>query len=142
MFVAVRRGPASIVAKCLQLPSASSIPSSNVTRSLKHPHFLLRLSSVPALRALSTASSWRQEAAAQASQYNRTGGAVDDGSTQKAPRAEAQYGPVTRFAELGERNMVSPTIVRTITQDMKLETMTHVQVLTINETLKGIDVYA
>lgn len=37
--------------------------------------------------------------------------------------------------------MVVPTVVKTITQGMKLDTMTHVQSLTINETLKGGDVY-
>ncbi|KAL8802608.1 MAG: hypothetical protein Q9182_003699 [Xanthomendoza sp. 2 TL-2023] len=51
-------------------------------------------------------------------------------------------GPVTRFRELGERGMVCSTVVRTLIEDMKLETMTQVQSLTINETLKGGDVLA
>ena len=51
-----------------------------------------------------------------------------------------QHGPVTRFEDLGTRKMVSETVVDTITQEMGLETMTQVQSLTINETLKGIDV--
>ncbi|KAL8822039.1 MAG: hypothetical protein Q9223_000031 [Gallowayella weberi] len=51
-------------------------------------------------------------------------------------------GPVTRFRELGERGMVCSTVVRTLVEDMKLETMTQVQSLTINETLKGGDVLA
>ena len=50
-------------------------------------------------------------------------------------------GLVTKFQELADRKMVSPTVVKTITQEMKLETMTQVQSMTINETLKGIDVY-
>lgn len=37
--------------------------------------------------------------------------------------------------------MVCPTVVNTLTQEMGLETMTQVQSLTINETLKGGDVY-
>ncbi|KAL8834707.1 MAG: hypothetical protein Q9176_007314 [Flavoplaca citrina] len=53
-----------------------------------------------------------------------------------------RHGPVTRFAELRERAMVCPTIVKTLVEDMKLETMTQVQSLTINETLKGGDVLA
>ena len=53
--------------------------------------------------------------------------------------ATAQYGPATKFAELAERNLVSEKIVRTLTEDMGLVTMTQVQSLTINETLKGVD---
>lgn len=36
--------------------------------------------------------------------------------------------------------MVSRPVVNTLIQDMGLETMTSVQSLTINESLKGIDV--
>ena len=50
-------------------------------------------------------------------------------------------GLVTKFQELADRKMVSPTVVTALTQEMKLETMTQVQSMTINETLKGIDVY-
>lgn len=52
----------------------------------------------------------------------------------------AQHGPVTKFKDLATRNMVCRTVVDTITHEMGLETMTQVQSLTINETLKGIDV--
>ena len=51
-----------------------------------------------------------------------------------------QHGPVTKFQELSDRSMVCDTLVKTITRDMGLETMTQVQSMTINETLKGIDV--
>lgn len=47
---------------------------------------------------------------------------------------------VTKFQQLADLNMVSPVVVKTLTADMGLETMTQVQSLTINETLKGIDV--
>ncbi|KAL8854737.1 MAG: hypothetical protein Q9221_000519 [Calogaya cf. arnoldii] len=59
-------------------------------------------------------------------------------TAQRPPR----NGPVTRFIELQERGMVCPTVVKTLVEDMKLETMTQVQSLTINETLKGGDVLA
>ena len=36
--------------------------------------------------------------------------------------------------------MVSETVIDTLTRQMGLETMTHVQALTINEILKGQDV--
>jgi len=70
---------------------------------------------------------------------------VDESNSQRPP-SDAQiheatrYGPVTSFNELSERGMVCNTVVNTITQGMGLETMTEVQSLTINETLKGIDV--
>lgn len=51
-----------------------------------------------------------------------------------------ENGPVTMFRELVEREMVDGTIVETLIKDMGLETMTPVQSLTINETLKGVDV--
>ena len=54
--------------------------------------------------------------------------------------AASQLGPVTKFHELAERQLVSPVLVETLTRDMKLETMTDVQSLTINQTLKGVDV--
>ncbi|KAI4191198.1 MAG: hypothetical protein L6R41_000245 [Letrouitia leprolyta] len=73
---------------------------------------------------------------------------IADEVTAQRPPSDAQideavqHGPVTRFKELGERQMVCPTVVRTLTEDMGLETMTQVQSLTINETLKGGDVLA
>ena len=51
----------------------------------------------------------------------------------------ARHGPITKFKDLGQRGQVCETVVETITKDMGLETMTQVQSLTINESLKGID---
>ena len=138
MITAARRGHASI-ARCLRLPTISS-PSCNVALFWKNTYSVARLASTPASRAFNTAPQWRQEAAIGAQEYQRNSNSADGGTTSKSPRPQAQYGPVTKFAELGERNMVCQTIVDRITRDMKLETMTHVQSLTINETLKGIDV--
>ena len=142
MFATARRGHASI-AKCLRLPSTSST-SFNLALLWKTNHFATRLASAPASSAFHTASQWRQEAAVQAREYqqNNYAGNGDGESMRKSPQAQAQYGPVTKFAELGERNMVCQTVVNRITRDMNLVTMTEVQSLTINETLKGIDVYA
>lgn len=50
-----------------------------------------------------------------------------------------QHGPVTKFKDLAGRGMVCQTVVDTITKKMALETMTQVQSLTINESLKGQD---
>ncbi|KAL8711384.1 MAG: hypothetical protein Q9220_004281 [cf. Caloplaca sp. 1 TL-2023] len=72
---------------------------------------------------------------------------ADEVSAQKPPSDSqideaVQHGPATKFKQLGEQKMVCPTVVRTLIEDMKLETMTQVQSLTINETLKGGDVLA
>ncbi|MCJ1439225.1 hypothetical protein MMC27_008616 [Xylographa pallens] len=78
--------------------------------------------------------------------FDEEEGEVQDYSQKHDPDSHSSGGtrgaPVTKFQELAERKMVSATVVQTITQDMKLETMTQVQSLTINETLKGIDVLA
>lgn len=50
--------------------------------------------------------------------------------------------PITKFADLETRQIIHPNVVRTLTQDMGLETMTEVQAATINEALKGTDVVA
>ena len=47
---------------------------------------------------------------------------------------------VTRFEDLATHKMVCSTVVTTLTSSMGLETMSDVQVQTINETLKGGDV--
>ena len=50
--------------------------------------------------------------------------------------------PVTEFHQLGSRDLVHPTVVKTLTDDMHLDKLTQVQTLTINEALKGVDVVA
>ncbi|SLM33719.1 atp-dependent rna helicase mss116 [Lasallia pustulata] len=70
-----------------------------------------------------------------------------DVNSQRPPSDEdvgvsASLEMVTKFQQLADLNMVSPVVVKTLTADMGLETMTQVQSLTINETLKGIDVLA
>ncbi|CBF88575.1 ATP-dependent RNA helicase helA [Aspergillus nidulans FGSC A4] len=48
----------------------------------------------------------------------------------------------TRFAELGERNILPRNLVENLTKHMKLETMTEVQRRTILESVKGGDMLA
>lgn len=69
---------------------------------------------------------------------------VDEhGSSPDAPRVdEAEMtGPITKFAELGDRGIIDKSVINTLVKKMGLETMTEVQSLTINEAIKGIDVY-
>ncbi|KAL8775724.1 MAG: hypothetical protein Q9209_000220 [Squamulea sp. 1 TL-2023] len=73
---------------------------------------------------------------------------IEDEVAAEQPPSDAQinqatrHGPVNRFKDLQERGMVCATVVKTLVEDMQLETMTQVQSLTINETLKGGDVLA
>ncbi|KAI9811071.1 MAG: hypothetical protein M1827_005653 [Pycnora praestabilis] len=57
-------------------------------------------------------------------------------------RQQTESGPITRFQELADRGLVSAQIIRNITEQMKLSTMTQVQSMTINEALQGADVLA
>lgn len=72
-------------------------------------------------------------------------GEIEQEVFAQTPPTDAQinravkYGPVTKFKDLAERGMVCQTVVDTITKDMGLETMTQVQSLTMNESLKGKD---
>ena len=52
----------------------------------------------------------------------------------------AENSVVTRFEELSRHGLVCDTVVKTLTKTMGLETMTPVQSMTMNETLKGDDV--
>jgi ATP-dependent RNA helicase MSS116 len=62
--------------------------------------------------------------------------AVENEAVEDAPS-----GIITRFDDLAKQKIVHPNLVAAITQDMGLETMTDVQVGTINEAIKGVDLY-
>lgn len=107
--------------------------SSDVARS--------RVIAIPLVRQFHQ-SSWRNQVAAAA--------AVETNSehtpqSQRAPSNDSveeatPSGPATKFIELGERGLVNRKIIDTITKRMKLDTMTQVQSLTLNEALKHKDV--
>lgn len=95
-------------------------------------------------RTLHSSPLWRRSAPAVAEaelDEDFIVGQVEKPLSDSQSNAATEHGPVTKFQELADRGMVSPTVVKTLTQDMRLETMTQVQSLTINETLRGIDVY-
>lgn len=146
MLNIVRRGPASI-AKPFIAPFNSpkcinSELSQNFYRLTDHGRFVLRS------RALHTTSKCRQNAFGVKSlendandESNSQGSSLRQSASSGIQSQQARnYGPVTKFEELAQRKMVCDTVVKTITDAMGLKTMTHVQSLTINETLKGIDV--
>lgn len=86
---------------------------------------------------------WLRDAGAAASvEYNAPAQNQDrdNAPTSSNSGQEAKLAPLTRFQELAERNLVDEILIRPITNDMNITTMTHVQSLTINQTLKGVDV--
>ena len=141
MLSAARRGSASI-ARSIRLESAAPRISDSL---LPQKTVLKRVQIQPLarVRAFSLRTQFRQHAAARAQVIEKE---VEEGVNAQRPPTDkqigeaVQHGPVTRFAELLERGMVCETVVNTLTRDMGLETMTQVQSLTINESLKGIDV--
>ena len=62
-------------------------------------------------------------------------------SARPEAHLKEEDGPITKFAELAERNLVAKNVVDTLTKGMGLETMTEVQALTIEKSLKGGDMY-
>ena len=129
MFNALRRGPTSI-AQLTRLPS--SIP-----RSIPRIQQSLRCYGNPNIvaRAFSSKAPLRQHAAARVVEAE-----IEQTPSDNPTKEAIRHGPVTQFQELSDRSMVCDTLVKTITRNMGLETMTQVQSMTINETLKGIDV--
>ena len=147
MLNALRRGPAS-VARALRLSSTSSsaivcVRSAGTKRSqicsLQRP-------SVISCRALHSSPQWRRTAAIAEAHDDAVEGQARQQVTSQSPPSDSEndaskvLGRVIKFRQLADLNMVNPVIVNTLTKDMGLETMTQVQSLTINETLKGIDV--
>ena len=145
MLNIIRRGPAS----ALRLLSSASLCSRCIraAKSRDSQQLLPRCLTQVVIRSFGSAPQLRWTAAATASYEDEAiNGELEQDVNAEEPPSDAQikrainYGPVTKFHELSERGMVCPTVVDTITRGMGLETMTQVQSLTINETLKGIDV--
>lgn len=92
-------------------------------------------------RSFGTSPTWRRSAAAKAVIEDEL---VQDVNAEELPSdsqidVATKHGPVTKFQDLADRGLVCQTVVDTITKNMGLETMTQVQSLTLNESLKGAD---
>jgi len=81
----------------------------------------------------STATGYRTAQAARPRYDHSDEEYLEDGTV---PANAAVY---TKFQELADNDLVNPNIIREITHGMGHETMTPVQTMTINETLKGRD---
>ena len=136
MLNIVRRGPASTIPSLL----FRSIPLRCIrtTQARDLQQCIPRGTYAIAPRPFGTSTKWKQFAAAAAAHEDEA--IQSEVSPDAQTRQPTNYGPVTQFKELAERGMVSETVIDTITRQMGLETMTHVQALTINEILKGQDV--
>ncbi|KAK3670274.1 hypothetical protein LTR78_009828 [Recurvomyces mirabilis] len=117
-----------VIQRCSASILRVSTTSSNVSCSLVLRRNALQHISQPsriASRSLHQTSLLRQQVAA----------AAEDGDSDAPPQ-------ITRFDELGTEGIIHPTIVRTLTRNMGMETMTEVQSATINEALGGADIIA
>ena len=145
MLNIVRRGPASTVSSLLYRSISSRCI--RTTNALGVQQCIPRDGYEISARSFGTSTKWRQVAAAATAHEEEAvqseaeqGYSLNEPSSNLQTKRPTNYGPVTTFKELAERGMVSGTVIDTLTRQMGLETMTHVQTLTINEILKGHDV--
>ncbi len=143
MLTALRRGPASAATTWFSTPLCSQYVRLIRPRAVRRS--VPRTSHPLTPRAFGTSSPWRQSATASAEYEEAVEGELEQEVNAEEPPSDThidsaiRYGPVTKFEDLASRGLVCQTVVETITKDMGLHTMTQVQSLTLNESLKGID---
>ena len=121
MFGAVRRCPATLARNLASVSTRTlRISLTHNSSVLRIPLQSARLQNVSFAGFHNSATRWQQEA-------------------QEEQQSIEEDGPVTEFKELATRGLVHPNLIRTITNQMKLTTMTDVQTRTINEALSGVD---
>ncbi|KAI4736180.1 DEAD-domain-containing protein [Aureobasidium sp. EXF-12298] len=118
--------------RCSTVLPRSVAQISSATRSSAVSNISRPYNAALITRSLHQTSQWRQQNAAVAEQEEGLG-------FQSEPN---DNGPITTFAELGQRQLVSKGVVQTLIKDMGLETMTEVQTATINQALEGNDILA
>lgn len=141
LAAALRRGPASI-SRSLQLPStcsrySKSILSPKIHQNVPYPATSPFIQCFSAQRQLGQRAAFAEPEGIE--NEDRDGAHIQQPSSSSQTSESVHQSPITRFVELEERKLVCPTVVRTLIRDMGLDTMTQVQSLTINETLKGVD---
>ena len=125
MFNAVRRG--RLLSQAINIASESTSTSFRLQRQSAPWQRLSQTSTkLQAYRSFSSLRILRQQAAAQS----------EDVDTVQTPN---QF---TKFHELGDAGVISPLVIDTIVNKMKIHTMTEVQRMTLNECLDGTDVVA
>lgn len=140
MLSAVRRAPGSLKRV---LSSRSTAASIAIARRLT-PSTSISTRYTPqvagAARQLHSTPRWQRDAYATAASIDYDAPAEHQDRNNAPAKSNPKEGPITSFQELAEKKLVDANLIRPITDDMKITTMTHVQSLTINETLKGVDV--
>jgi ATP-dependent RNA helicase MSS116 len=135
MFAACRRGVVSVcnisrTAFPLFAPAVKSAALSLSARNVSRQAIVSRYLNT------STASGYRTPLAARP-QYGRYAHADEEYLEEgTVPTNTAMY---SKFQELADNGLVDPNVIREITHGMGHETMTPVQTMTINETLRGRD---
>jgi ATP-dependent RNA helicase MSS116 len=124
MLGALRRCSTVLPRSVAQISSATR--SSTVSR-ISRPYNAAFIT-----RSLHQTSQWKQQNAAVAEQEEGLGFQSE----------QNENGPITTFAELGQRQLVSKGVVQTLIKDMGLTNMTEVQTATINQALEGNDIIA
>jgi ATP-dependent RNA helicase MSS116 len=127
MLSSLRRCAASLPRS---LTYISSSPSSKlvVNRTIASP--ITFLGPAP-IRTLHQSAKWQQN------QYIAVEEQTEEDDHKPSPPSNNE--PITKFADLETRGLVDGNVVRALTVNMKLETMTEVQSATIHEALKGVD---
>lgn len=146
MLNLLRRGPTSAATLILSNPFRSQCSRSVKLRGGQVSKPAPRITYPLAARSIGTSSQWRRSASASAAyEEDAVEGELEQEVHAEQPPSNARIkqaikqGPVTKFKDLAERGLVCRTVVDTLTRDMGLETMTQVQSLTLNESLKGTD---
>ena len=104
----------------------------------RYPRLLPSLSNISSLRTLSPTSA----PAFSIRCFQTSTRLAQDGinaTSDNAGSVQQDGGPATTFQQLGERGLIHPNLLRSLTQDMGLHTMTDIQTLTIHKGLKGVD---
>ena len=145
MLNTLRRGPTSATTALFSNSLCSQCV--RIIRPQIAPKSIQRTIYPLSSRQFATSSKWRQSAPATVAREEEDAieGELEQEVHAEKPPSDVQidqatrHGPVTKFKDLSARGLVCQTVVETLTQDMRLETMTQVQSLTLNESLKGTD---
>jgi len=146
MLNILRRGPASATTSLFSTPFCSQCIRAIRLRGGQQRGLAPRIAYPLAARSFGTSPQWRRYAAAAAAhEEDANEGEIEQEVYAEESPSDAQIkqatkqGPATKFKDLADRGLVCRTVVDTLTKDMGLETMTQVQSLTLNESLKGAD---
>lgn len=140
MLSAVRRGPASFARLLCSTPANTALARRVSPRTSLQARSTLLIA--PGARHLHSTPRWQRYAYAEADIEDDVEEELQVRRNPPAKQAaqETKLGAITKFQELVDQNLVDEKLIRPITRDMGITTMTQVQSLTINETLKGVDV--